>query len=225
MKNLITIILIFTLFGCENIQYKKKYKFVKTIEQHHVGGRKFDTIQKIDTIEAIDDTTANLQANQLWIIENESYETTKELYKNTDLADDFDKPIFFRLFSPEGKDITNLNFNTKKREIDNIKKSVKKFHNETEKQVNTSKNNINKEEIAKQFSKWDGSHKKVEEYLKSSLNDPDSYEHVETIYDIVDGYLIIHTKIRANNGFGAKVLQQFDFKVDKDTGEILEQLK
>ena len=54
-------------------------------------------------------------------------------------------------------------------------------------------------------------------YLKSSLNDPDSYEEVS--WSKVDesdaGYSITH-KFRAKNGFGGKILTQKTFYMTKD---------
>ena len=55
------------------------------------------------------------------------------------------------------------------------------------------------------FSKWDGSHIELTKLLKSSMNDPDSYEHVETRYWSRDNEIYIITTYRGKNGFGATV--------------------
>lgn len=39
-----------------------------------------------------------------------------------------------------------------------------------------------KKRIDRQFSAWDGSHNNLERLIKRSMNDPDSYEHDETVY-------------------------------------------
>lgn len=39
-----------------------------------------------------------------------------------------------------------------------------------------------KKKIESQFSAWDGSHRNLERIIKEAMNDPDSYDHVETVY-------------------------------------------
>lgn len=78
-----------------------------------------------------------------------------------------------------------------------------------------------KEMIDKQFSGYTGVHYELESLIKKNLNDPDSYEHVETnAYDKGD-YLIVVTKYRAKNGFGALMLKTTTAKVSIE-GVILE---
>lgn len=60
--------------------------------------------------------------------------------------------------------------------------------------------------IEDQFSAWDGSHIKLEFAIKKQMNDPKSYEHVETAYYEENGVLVIRTKFRGANAFGALVL-------------------
>lgn len=81
---------------------------------------------------------------------------------------------------------------------------------------------INREkEISRQFSSWDGSHNGVERAIKERMNDPDSYEHVETRYRDDGDTLFILTTIRGNNSFGAKVMSTFGAKVSTATGRVL----
>ncbi len=61
------------------------------------------------------------------------------------------------------------------------------------------------EKIKKQFSAWDGSHIKLTEYIKGIMNDPDSYQHVETKYWDKGDYLIVFTQFRGKNMFGGVV--------------------
>lgn len=76
--------------------------------------------------------------------------------------------------------------------------------------------------IKNQFSVWDGSHLKLERFIKKSMNDPDSYEHVKTTYWDMQNYLVVKTVFRGNNAFGAKVMNSVKVKTDIFTGEILE---
>lgn len=80
---------------------------------------------------------------------------------------------------------------------------------------------LRKEMIERQFSGWDGSHKTLTLALKKVLNDPKSYEHVQTTYFDMKDHLVVKTTYRANNAFGAKVLNQVTAKVDLK-GNIIE---
>jgi len=81
-----------------------------------------------------------------------------------------------------------------------------------------------KEEIEKQFSGWDGSHFELTEYIKDNMNNPKSYEHVETVYVDNDDFLIVATKFRGENAFGGTVINTVRAKVDLN-GNILEILE
>lgn len=65
-----------------------------------------------------------------------------------------------------------------------------------------------------QFSGWDGSHRGLEKAIKESMNDPDSYEHVETRFKDMQDHILVSTKFRGKNAFGGKVLQTVTAKVD-----------
>lgn len=79
------------------------------------------------------------------------------------------------------------------------------------------------EMIDNQFSAWDGSHKKLTEMIKNSMNDPDSYVHVQTKYGDMTGYLIVTTTFRGKNAFGGVVTNTVRAKVSID-GENIELL-
>jgi hypothetical protein len=76
-------------------------------------------------------------------------------------------------------------------------------------------------EVEKQFSSWDGSHPKLTEMIKNAMNDPDSYDHVETIYWDMGDYLIVRTTYRVKNAFGGVVKNFVKAKVDMN-GNVLE---
>jgi len=78
-----------------------------------------------------------------------------------------------------------------------------------------------KELIDRGFSAWDGSHRKLEEFIKSQMNDPDSYEHVETRYGDRGDFLIVQTTFRGKNAFGGVVKNSVKAKVGLD-GEVME---
>lgn len=64
-------------------------------------------------------------------------------------------------------------------------------------------------------NKWNGGVKQVEDYLKRTLRDPDSYESIEwsEVKQKDDGYYVRH-KYRAKNGFGGNVITNQLFHLD-----------
>lgn len=79
-------------------------------------------------------------------------------------------------------------------------------------------------QIEEQFSKWDGSHRKLEEFVKENMKNPDSYEHVETTYRDMGEFLLVQTKYRGTNSFNAIVPETTTAKVSLE-GELLEILQ
>lgn len=92
---------------------------------------------------------------------------------------------------------------------------------EIEKQKREEEKRKRKEMIEKQFSAWDGSHRNLTKFIKEQMNDPDSYEHVETIYWDMKDHLVVMTTFRGKNAFGGVVKNAVKAKVSLD-GEILE---
>lgn len=77
------------------------------------------------------------------------------------------------------------------------------------------------ERLKKQFSAWDGSHPALTRMIKKSMNDPDSYDHVETGYWDQGDHLIVKTTFRGKNAFGGVVVNWVKAKVNFD-GRVLE---
>lgn len=78
-----------------------------------------------------------------------------------------------------------------------------------------------KKKIERHLSPWNGSHMKVSRRIKESLNDPDSYEHIETRYVDNGDLITVITKIRAKNSFGGKIITAFVATVDIE-GNVLD---
>jgi len=72
----------------------------------------------------------------------------------------------------------------------------------------------------KNISAWDGSNPKLERAVKKSMNDPDSYEHVQTTFSYKKDKVIATMIYRGKNAFGAKVLGKVVGTFDYD-GNIL----
>lgn len=75
-----------------------------------------------------------------------------------------------------------------------------------------------------QFSAWDGSHRALEAFIKASMNDPYSYEHVKTRYWDMRDHLVVRTTFRGANGFGVVITDVAKAKVSLD-GKILKILR
>ena len=80
---------------------------------------------------------------------------------------------------------------------------------------------IRKELIEKQFDKWDGAHIKLKQLVKRSMNDPKSFENVQTRYNDNGDHLILHMVFRGKNAFGGVVTHRAYAEADINTGEIL----
>jgi len=79
-----------------------------------------------------------------------------------------------------------------------------------------------KELIEKQLSSWDGSHIQLSKLIKKAMNDPNSYEHDETVYWDMGTHLVIRTTYRGKNAFGGVVKNWVKAKTDIETGTVLE---
>ncbi len=70
--------------------------------------------------------------------------------------------------------------------------------------------------IERQFSVWDRKHYGLESYIKGSMNDPDSFDHVQTLYWDRGEYIEVLTTFRGKNLFGGVVTNTVRAKVSLD---------
>jgi hypothetical protein len=117
------------------------------------------------------------------------------------------------------KDYDSLILKNFGNDFDNIKTKIVFVPNSEQQKENDIKAE-RKHLIERQFSAWDGSNRNVEKYIKENMNDPSSYDHVETNYSDKGTFILVQTKFRGKNAFGAKVLQMATAKVDIE-GNIL----
>lgn len=70
--------------------------------------------------------------------------------------------------------------------------------------------------LQEQFSAYDGSHRKFERLIKEAMNDPSSYDHVETRYIDNGNYIRVFCTFRGKNAFGGLVknTKVADFDID-----------
>ncbi|KAA8698572.1 hypothetical protein [Pseudomonas cannabina] len=71
-------------------------------------------------------------------------------------------------------------------------------------------------QIESQFSPWDGSHRTFERLIKQAMNDPDSYDHVDTRYVDKGKFIRVYATFRGKNAFGGTVKNTriADFDID-----------
>ena len=88
-------------------------------------------------------------------------------------------------------------------------------------QFKEKEKNERTEKIKRQFSSRDGSHRNLERFIKKSMHDPDSYDHVETVYSDRGDYLVVTTTFRGKNAFNAIIKDSLTAIVSLD-GDIME---
>lgn len=71
--------------------------------------------------------------------------------------------------------------------------------------------------IRKGFSEWDGSNKNLVLAVKKNMNDPNSFEHVETKYwDVGENTIVVMMTYRGKNAFGGVVTESVKVETDVD---------
>lgn len=76
-------------------------------------------------------------------------------------------------------------------------------------------------QIKNQFDPWYGNHLPLTRYVKRKMNDPASFEHVETRYADKGSYVYLEMDFRGKNAMNAMVLQTVTAKATLD-GELIE---
>ena len=66
------------------------------------------------------------------------------------------------------------------------------------------------------FSAWDGAHSGLVAEVKAQLNDPESFEHLETSTIDKGDYYIVIMKFTAKNGFGGRISKAATVQCGKD---------
>lgn len=206
-KLLLFSILTSLLLSCE--KPRKTYYYIEIIDKKELMNDIYHRVQKEDTLFCVDDTIASELAYEYFYLQKK----TDKDYKEKGI-ENFDTIVDFKLLNKERKPI-DINKILSKEKILAIEK--KRF-SESNQFDNLKSNNSNPED---QFSKWDGSHKKLTEYIKSQMNNPDSYEHVSTKAATKSSHILVVATIRGENAYGATITTTYEAKVDKDTGDVI----
>jgi len=112
--------------------------------------------------------------------------------------------------------------------LTNIAKMSDSYHSELVENAIIQAEAERKNEIREKFEKtlmssWDGSNRALERYIKANMNDPKSYEHIETRYSINydKGVAVLMTKFRGKNAFGGVVVNACVATQDINSGKLL----
>lgn len=76
------------------------------------------------------------------------------------------------------------------------------------------------EQVEACFSAWNGSHREFVRALKDRMNDPSSFEHVETRYRDDEHEVFLFMRFRGANAFGGVVLNEATASAHPTTCEI-----
>ena len=180
----------------ENIEKLKAYKdFQKTWSDSIVKFWQGDYINKHLTSKNSDTIYFQLSKKAT----EGNWQSTAELHQS--------------IYQKQFDSITINKFNNK------LKTVIKIIPNE-EQQNQNNVIAVRQNKIKLQFSSWDGSHSALKSYVKDNMNDPSSFDHIKTTYSDKGNYLLVQTKFRGKNSFGAKIIEVVTAKVDLE-GNIL----
>lgn len=124
----------------------------------------------------------------------------------------------------ENNDINKLFIKKIKENIDNRSIYVEEQKEKDRVEADKKEQEERKASIENQFSSRDGSHIKLTRLIKDAMNDPDSYDHIETKYRDMKDHLIVNTIFRWKNGFWWVVKNTVKAKIliDWNNIEIIE---
>jgi hypothetical protein len=82
-----------------------------------------------------------------------------------------------------------------------------------------------KDRCERHLSVVDGSHRHINQRIKAGLRDPESFQHIETTYQMPEGSAATEAfytvRFRAKNGFGGYVAQTAFARCRLETGEVV----
>jgi len=192
---------------------------------------------KIDEAKVlIENITSKRQAQNLYDIKTEIDKAQSPEYVREMLAtmtdeefENLKKGIYKGSFANAGLNtyfITNLQNNADKRAdlILEYKAAQEAQQKEQETKALAEAQASRAEKLKGMFSAYDGSHRGLVSAVEKNMNDPDSFDHVETRFSDKGDYILVYMKYRGKNSFGALVLGEITVKSDLD-GNIFEEVR
>lgn len=133
-------------------------------------------------------------------------------------------------FKAKRKDILReLNGYLLKGQYETVKSSIDKLTLVEDEELDRIRVQVNKElkakkahkdKIKQQFNPFNGAHYNLEAHILKYADDPTSYQHIETQYSDNKDHVVVLTKFRIKNGFGALKVFVLKAKVNEN-GDIL----
>jgi len=207
MKKIMLVLLLMLISCNEN----KTYKFIEIVDEEMLNGKIIrKEIVKIE--EYKNDSIASLMAFENFCL---SQKLDKDYAEKK--IKDYTKTIDFKLLNEQNQPIITDQYLTKE-----IKNKIFKEMFGRENFLEPTKSVATKEEIESQFSSYDGHHIKLEKYVLSRMNNPDSYEHISSEYKVNNGFLDVIITFRGSNSYNAIVINKVQAKCNLITGDIIE---
>lgn len=207
MKKSVLLLLLILVSCNEN----KTYKVVDIVDEEALNG---EIIRKeiVNIEECKNDSIASIMAYNNFCLGQKLDKDYEE--KN---IKDYTKIIDFKLLNEQNKTITTDKYLT-----NDIKNKIFKEIFKSKNIFEQTKIVASKEEIESQFSSYDGHHIKLEKYVLSRMNNPDSYKHISSEYKVKNGFLDVIITFRGANSYNAIVINRVQAKCDLSSGDIIE---
>jgi len=208
MKKIVLLSLLLFIVSCNE---NKTYKIVDIVDEETLNGK---IIRKeiINIEEYKNDSIASINAYRSFCL---SQKLDKD-YAEKNIKN-YTKTIDFKLLNEQNEPVISDKYLT-----NNVKNKIHKEIFESKNILESTKRVASKEEIELQFSSYDGHHIKLEEYVLSRMNNPDSYKHISSEYKVKNGFLDVIITFRGSNSYNAIIINKVQAKCDLITGEIIE---
>ena len=211
-------------------------------------------IDSIRYLEATFDENSILQTKNNFVVKQNKVFYNPKLSSNNELFKDYQKPINGKFITDydlvfeltDSLQISNIKalvklddnsikeFNESElpkfsdwvnyKEVLEMEKAKAKLF-EAQKQYTETQKNL-KEFEEKCFNTVnDGSHRELKKFIKENLNDPSSFEYVETRFKVAGNYAIVIMTYRAKNSFNAIITKQVKAKIKVSDCSIIEILE
>lgn len=179
--------------------YKEKAEYITFLKEYPDKGRLDDYRIRFDV-----DSLGNILTKNTIITYSKG---SVEKFKNSDApsSDIFidENKVALQEQKVEEEELIKAAEEEKKKGMEAYNKRVKKFEDNC-------------------LNPWNGSHILFARMIKEQLNDPSSFEHVNTTFRLFNGYAVVNMTFRGKNAFNATVTNKMSAKVSLEDCSVLE---
>lgn len=177
--------------------------------------------EKSTTGQAVTDTTNKTAQLEAMKEAEKISDSDKELLKKSYSAFDSQQRTQFAAIEEKYNKLTDTEKEEFKVDFERLsKEKVEYLAKVAEEEKKQAEAKAYQDWVKNQFSVWDGSHTVLVKMLKENLNDPKSFQHVETTCKDNGDHLIVKMTYRAKNAFGGLILQNITAKADYKTNMV-----